>query len=274
MLFGVLLFALVGSVATHTLTARQSLLTQLQLRNDDGAMMLALALSQQHGDEARMGLVAAAQFDTGHYLRLRVLRTDGTVLFEREQAAQSVTAPQWFARALPVLGMPGVAQVSDGWRPLGSLELSSQAAWATDELWSGFLRMAGWLTVLGAVAAAVAAAAVRAWRRPLDATVAQAQALEERRFVIATRAACARAATADAQHELAGAPAARRVREAGGTTGGAAPTGASRWRDRPDESGAVPGSTRRRPAGRAPSGCGAVAGAAAPARGDERAHRA
>ena len=43
MLFGVLLVALLGSVATHTLMARQSLSTHLQVRNDDGAMMLALA---------------------------------------------------------------------------------------------------------------------------------------------------------------------------------------------------------------------------------------
>ena len=64
MLFGVLLFALIGSVATHTLMARQSLQTQLQVRNDDGAMMLALALSQQRGDAVRMQRVAEAQFDS------------------------------------------------------------------------------------------------------------------------------------------------------------------------------------------------------------------
>ena len=39
--------------------------------------MLALALSQQQGDAARMQLVAAAQFDTGHYRQLRLLRDDG-----------------------------------------------------------------------------------------------------------------------------------------------------------------------------------------------------
>ena len=75
--------------------------------------------------------------------------------------------------------------MSDGWRPIGRLQLWSQADWALDALWTGCLRMAGWLTALGLMAAAIAALAVRAWRRPLEATVAQAQALEERRFVIA-----------------------------------------------------------------------------------------
>ncbi len=185
MLFGALLFALVGSVATHTLVARQSLNAQLQVRNEDGAMMLALALSQQQGDEARLQLVAAAQFDTGHYRRLRLWREDGSLLFERELPERPGAAPSWFAGLLPMNAQPGQAEVSDGWRPVGRLQLWSHADWAADALWAGVLRMAGWLAALGAVAAAVAALAVRAWRRPLDATVAQARALEERRFVIA-----------------------------------------------------------------------------------------
>jgi diguanylate cyclase (GGDEF)-like protein len=185
MLLGVLLLALLGSVATHSLMQRQALLTQLQVRNEDGAMMLALALSQQRGDVARLQLVAAAQFDTGHYRSLRLLDNSGAVIFEREAVARQGSAPAWFARLLPLSVPPGVAQVSDGWRPVGTLQLSSQADWAVDALWAGSLGMAGWLALLGAVAAGLAALAVRGWRRPLDATVAQAQALEERRFVLA-----------------------------------------------------------------------------------------
>ena len=100
MLFGVLLFALIGSVATHTLTARQSLQTQLQVRNHDGAMMLALALSQQQGDAARLQLVAAAQFDTGHYRRLRLLGNDGSVIFERESPERTSAAVEAGVRGM------------------------------------------------------------------------------------------------------------------------------------------------------------------------------
>ncbi len=185
MLFGVLLFALLGSVATHTLVQWQSLRQQLQVRNDDGAMMLALALSQQRGDLARMDLVASAQFDTGHYRRLRLLREDGSLLFERELPERTGSAPRWFVQLLPLSVQPGSAAVSNGWQPVGRLQLWSQADWALDALWVGGLRMAGWLAMLGLLAAAVAALAVHSWRRPLEATVAQARALEERRFVIA-----------------------------------------------------------------------------------------
>lgn len=185
MLFGVLLFAWTGSVVTHTLMARQSLRAQMQVRNADGAMMLALALSQQKGDESLMKLLAEAQFDTGHYRLLRLLRDDGSVLFERQASAQALAAPAWFARALPIEAEPREASLSNGWRAIGRVQLASHASWAVDELWAGCLRMAGWLAVLGAVAALLVALAVRGWRRPLDAAVAQAQALEESRFVVA-----------------------------------------------------------------------------------------
>lgn len=185
MLFGVLLFALLGSVATHTLVTWQAARQQLQLRNDEGATLLALALSQQRGDPARMARVVDAQFDAGHYRRLRLLREDGSLLVEREQPERAGAAPSWFAQLLPVAVQPGRAAVSDGAQPVGRLQLWSHADWALDALWSGCLRMAGWLAVLGLVAAGVAALAVRGWRRPLEASVAQAQALQERRFVIA-----------------------------------------------------------------------------------------
>ena len=60
-----------------------------------------------------------------------------------------------------MLAPPGVAQVSDGGRPVGTLQLASQADWAIDALWAGSLGMAGWLAVLGAASAALAAPAVR-----------------------------------------------------------------------------------------------------------------
>jgi diguanylate cyclase (GGDEF)-like protein len=185
LLFAVLLFALAGGVLTHTLMTRQALHLQQQMRNDDGAAVLALALAQQRGDANGMRRVAEAQFDAGHYRRLRLLGTDGRVLFERQHPARAGVAPDWFASLLAVQAAPGVAQVNDGRQPFGSLQLSGQSDWATDALWAGSVGMIGWLALLGLIAAAVAAAALRAWQRPFDAAVAQARALEEGRFVIA-----------------------------------------------------------------------------------------
>jgi len=185
MLFGILLFALVGSLATHALLARQSLRAQLQARNEDDAMILALVLSRQQGDAARMQLVAAAQDRSRPYRRQRLLREDGSLIFELVQPERPTAAPRWFVQLLPLRVEPGRAEVSDGGRPVGRLQIWSQADWAHDALWTGCLRMAGWLVALGGIAGAMAAVAMRAWRRPLDATVAHARALQEPRFLIA-----------------------------------------------------------------------------------------
>jgi len=91
----VVLLALVGGVFTTLTAARNTLQTQLSLKNRDNAQALALALSQQRGDMALMELVLAAQFDTGHY-RSIVLSGDGRAPFRREADAMVTVAPAWF----------------------------------------------------------------------------------------------------------------------------------------------------------------------------------
>lgn len=182
LILGVLIMALVGSMATLVVTTRDTLHTHMQLRNADAAAMLALALSQQQGDAERMRLVAVAQFDTGHYGLVRLLGPDGQTVLERSSPQERGLAPSWFAAWAGLTGSPGVAQVSDGWRPLGSLQVVAHSAWAVDALWAGCVRAVGFMGLLGLAAAAVALVAVRAWRRPLNAVVEQAFALEAGRF--------------------------------------------------------------------------------------------
>ncbi len=185
LLIGLLLVALLAAVGTHAWMARVGAMAQVQARNDDSAMMLALALSQQGGDAQRLQLVASSLFDTGHYRRLRLLQPDGSAWFERDAADQAGTAPAWFQRLADFDIAPGVAWVSHGWTPLGQVQVSSQSAWALDALWASCLAMTSWMAALAALAAVLGAWLVRSWQRPLDAVVAQARALEERRFVIA-----------------------------------------------------------------------------------------
>jgi EAL domain-containing protein (putative c-di-GMP-specific phosphodiesterase class I) len=183
LLLGVVLLAIAGAVTVNVLSARDTLQTQLRLKNSDNAQSLALALSQQRGDAQLMQLLMAAQFDTGFYRRVRLVGADGKVAFERHADSTPGAAPRWFARLVTVESEPGVAQVSDGWRSLGTLEVVSHASFAHDHLWHGALRAVGWMAVLGVLAALVAGAAVQRIRRPLDAAVDQAQALVEGRYV-------------------------------------------------------------------------------------------
>lgn len=179
----VVLLALAGGVVTTLVAARDTLQAQLTVKNRDNAQSLALALSQQRGDAALMELVLAAQFDTGTYRSIRLVGADGHAQFERAAPMAASVAPTWFERALPLRAEPGVGQVSDGWRAIGRLELVSQSAYALDALWQAGLRAAQWLALVGLAGAALGAWGLRSIRRPLDAAVAQAQALQEGRFV-------------------------------------------------------------------------------------------
>ncbi|MCW5658841.1 MAG: EAL domain-containing protein [Burkholderiaceae bacterium] len=179
----VVVLALIGGVVTTLIAARDTLQAQLSVKNRDNVQSLALALSQQKGDAALMELVLAAQFDTGHYRRVEWIGSDGRTVFRREAQAAATQAPAWFVRWLPVNAEPGVAQVSDGWRAIGQLQLVSQSAYALDALWRAGMRAAGMLALVGVFGGVLAAWGLRAIRRPLDAAVEQADALQKGRFV-------------------------------------------------------------------------------------------
>jgi diguanylate cyclase (GGDEF)-like protein len=179
----VVVLALIGGVVTTLIAARDTLQAQLVVKNRDNAQSLALALSQQKGDAALMELVLAAQFDTGHYRRIEWVGTDGRSMFQREAQASATLAPDWFVRWLPVSAEPGVAQLSDGWRAIGQLQLVSQSAYALDALWRAGVRAAELLALVGALGGLLAAWGLRAIRRPLDAAVEQANALQKGQFV-------------------------------------------------------------------------------------------
>ena len=143
LLLGVVLLAIAGGATVNLLSARDALQTQLRLKNSDNAQSLALALSQQHGEAQLMELLMAAQFDTGFYRRVKLVRPDGAVAFERSGPSTPTAAPDWFANLLAIESEPGIAQVSDGWRALGHLEVVSHVSYAYDDLWHGGLRAAG-----------------------------------------------------------------------------------------------------------------------------------
>jgi diguanylate cyclase (GGDEF)-like protein len=183
LLLGSLLLAFIGSVTVTVGSARDTLETQLRLKNSDNAAALALVLSQQKGDPQLMELLMAAQFDTGFYRMIRFTGMKDEVLFVREGKQTPSHAPEWFVSLLPIDSSPGVAQVSDGWRPLGAVQVVSHTAFGHDDLWRGSMRAALALAGVGAVATLLALGVVRRIRRPLDQTVAQAHSLVNGEFV-------------------------------------------------------------------------------------------
>ncbi len=175
LVLGVVLAALVGAVGLSTVSTRQLMRTQLELKNADNAQALALTLSQQQGDRELIKLLVSAQFDTGAYEFVRWRSAKGETLFERAEAPRPGQAPAWFRALLPIEAAPGVAQLSSGWNAIGSVELKSHSSYAHDALWQTSRRLLAWLLIVGIVAAVLAWAGLKRIRRPLDAAVAQAE---------------------------------------------------------------------------------------------------
>ncbi|MEJ6001679.1 bifunctional diguanylate cyclase/phosphodiesterase [Paucibacter soli] len=183
LVLSVVLLSLLGSVVVSTGSLRQLMQTQLQLKNGDNANALALAMSQQGGDAELMALLISAQFDTGAYESVVWKRNDGSIAFERHAPPLLASkAPGWFLSLTPIPTEAGVAKVSNGWNAVGSVEVKSQSAYAHDALWSSTLRSALLLLALGSLAGLAALAVLRRIRQPLDAAVAQANAVVRGEF--------------------------------------------------------------------------------------------
>ena len=178
-----LLLAFAGAIGVSVHAARHYLQTQLNLKNNDTAQSLALTLSQQKGDPVALELAISSQFDTGYYERIRLLGTNGKTIVEKQADPHPQRAPGWFVALLGIAPADGVAQVSDGWRQIGRLEVRSQSAFADDELWQSTLDTVGVLLLLVIGAGIFSTVGVNRIRVPLLRTVDQAKAITERRFV-------------------------------------------------------------------------------------------
>ncbi len=183
LLLGTLALAFVAGVTVNVAGARDALQTQLRLQNSDNATALAQVMSQQKGERELMELAAMAQFDTGYYQRIRLTGVDGAPLFVRDGVSAPLRAPAWFAALVPIASVPGTAQVSDGWRAIGTLEVVSQVAYAHDQLWRSSLRSALALALVGLAAGVLTYLGVRRIRGPLEATVAQAESIQRGEYL-------------------------------------------------------------------------------------------
>lgn len=178
-----MLLALVGSLLASLLSARAYLESQLSMKNADNASALALSLSQGDPDPVKAELVVASLFDSGHYELIRIVDPVGNLIAERAGDASDVDAPPWFMRALPIAAVPGKAQISSGWKQFGTVTLVSHSRFAYDALWESAYEMVGALCLAGLVGGYLGSLVLRRLRRPLNAVIAQAQAITQRQFV-------------------------------------------------------------------------------------------
>jgi len=135
----ILLFS--ASLVTMVASSRDYIVEQLQEKNMDNATSLALTMSHMDKDPVNLGLLIAAQFDSGHYQLIRLSDPNGNIIHERSKESRQVNAPAWFVQWTAMDIHPGYAQVQDGWSQYGRLRIESDMRFAYEGLWEASQRM-------------------------------------------------------------------------------------------------------------------------------------
>lgn len=178
------LIAFAGSFAASMLAGRLYLTHQLAIKNNDNATSLALSMSQLDKDPVTIELQIAAVFDSGQYQVVRMIDPDGVAMIEKTSPAPTGEVPEWFVRLFPIVSQPGRAQVSDGWSQFGTIELISHSHFAHLALWQEACNLLLWFVFGGVLVGLLATRFLQNnIKRPLDAVVAQAAAISEKRFI-------------------------------------------------------------------------------------------
>ena len=172
-----------GIFILSTLTSKNNLEMQLQMKNIDNANSLALSMSQLQKDPVTLDLLLSAQFDSGHYKYIGLLDPNGKVMSERVNANGQTKAPQWFTRIIPITLHPGIAAIQNGWLQYGSLKLESDSNFAYDKLWEETLLIAIWSLLIGLISCYAGGKILHRILNPLRDVVNQANAISEHRFI-------------------------------------------------------------------------------------------
>ncbi|HNQ04853.1 MAG TPA: EAL domain-containing protein [Thiobacillaceae bacterium] len=177
-----MLLALIASLFVTLYNGRTYLETQLSLKNRDNAAALALALGQEYTTPDDLVVAITAQFNSGQYEYLLITDPQGRSLVERITPTAEPGVPHWFVHLLPIRPTPGVAQISSGWRQVGTLSLMSHAHFAYRDLWSGATTLCAVMLLAGILGGTLGSLALRRLRKPIRAVIDQARAIRERRF--------------------------------------------------------------------------------------------
>lgn len=177
------LLALVGSLFASVMSSRAYLNEQLRMKNEDNATVLALSLAQKELDPITLELVVASLFDNGHYASITINDTSGKKIVERIAPIEMTDTPVWFTRIFPITSRAGQAQISSGWKQLGSISLVSQSNGAYQTLWNSTKEMATILSISGLIAAYLGTLILRRLKAPLQAVIHQAKGMTERHFI-------------------------------------------------------------------------------------------
>jgi EAL domain-containing protein (putative c-di-GMP-specific phosphodiesterase class I)/GGDEF domain-containing protein len=179
----VMSLAFAASFVINTASARHYLEHQLESKNTDNAVSLALSISQMKKDPVAINLMLSAQFDNGHYQFIRLVDPNGKLIIEKINNTKSSGAPRWLSNMIHIEPATGIALIQDGWTQYGTLTLATSTDFAYQELWDGTLSMVFWSVIIATVCGVIGSLVLKMIVRPLNEMVEMTDQISEKNFI-------------------------------------------------------------------------------------------
>ncbi len=172
-----------ASFMVNTITSRDYLEQQLEMKNTDNAVSLALSISQMEKDPVAINLMLSAQFDNGHYQFIKLTDPFDHLISERINDDDNNQVPQWFKKLVHINPQMGMAQIQDGWTQYGVLTVASATDFAYEDLWDGMLSMLLWSVIIAVLCGAISTLILKVIIRPLHEMVEMTEAIGDKNFI-------------------------------------------------------------------------------------------
>ena len=178
----IMVLAFSASFIINTATSKNYLEQQLEMKNTDNAVSLALSISQMEKDPVSVNLMLSAQFDSGHYDYIRLIDPNNQLITDRVSEEADNEIPNWFKKRVQISPKPGVAQIQDGWKQYGVLSLASSTNFAYQDLWNGTRWTLLWSGIIALVCGAIGSLILKMIIHPLNEMVVLTEAIGNKKF--------------------------------------------------------------------------------------------
>ena len=163
--------------------SRDYIENELYTKAQNTASTLAVTMSQTKGDVTKMSIMADAVFDTGYYRSIVFKDMQGNMVFEKSRESVRVV-PSWFASMVRLEAESARAQVSDGWKPLGILTVTSDPSESLAYLYGLFKKILLVFLFSALVAILIIAATMKRILKPVENMEKQAEGVLKNRFAL------------------------------------------------------------------------------------------
>ncbi|WDP89257.1 MAG: EAL domain-containing protein [Desulfobacter sp.] len=168
----------------HFNASRNFVENDLYQRAKNSVNSLSLSLGDVSDDVYLMETTINAMFDGGHFRKIVLMDADNQVIYKTETQLSIEGVPGSFIRFLNLQSPVAEAVVSNGWNIVGSLQVQAHTGEAVIRMWDIFKDLGLSFCLIWGGCLVVSGIMLKLLLRSLDLIRAQAEAIEENRFII------------------------------------------------------------------------------------------